>query len=97
MMLGSKTFQSNRKLDVTRADNVLDLKIGELGIESQLLDDASVFPRCQFRIILRLRTSNYHFARGKDECGGFWIANAHNDSSETLANKSANENVSTSQ
>ena len=51
MMLGSKTFQSDWELDVTRADNVLNLEIRELGTEAEFLDDSSVFARCEFAIV----------------------------------------------
>lgn len=42
VMAGRKTFQTNGELDVAGADNVLDLEVGELCIEPELLDDASI-------------------------------------------------------
>ena len=60
VMAGRKTFQTNGELDVTGADNVLDLEVGKLGIETKLLDDTSVLARCKLRVVLRLCTSNHH-------------------------------------
>lgn len=87
MMATSQTFQANGELDVTGADNVLDLKIRELGIESELLDDTRVLPGCQFRVILRLSTSDNHLARGKDQSGGLGLTNTHDHGRETLRRK----------
>lgn len=43
VMAACQTLQTDGKLDVARADDVLDLKIRKLGIEPQLLDDSRVF------------------------------------------------------
>ena len=51
MMPTGKTLQADGKLDVARANNVLDLEIRELGIEPKLLDDASIFARRQLGVI----------------------------------------------
>jgi hypothetical protein len=45
VMAGGETFETDGELDVDRADNVLDLEVGELCVEAELLDDSSVFPR----------------------------------------------------
>jgi len=37
VMARGKTLQTNGKLDITRPDDVLDLEVGELGIETQFL------------------------------------------------------------
>lgn len=37
-----QTLQADGELDVTGADNVLDLEIGELCVEAQLLDDPRI-------------------------------------------------------
>ena len=47
VMFTSKTLQSNWKLDIAGTDNVLDLEVGELGIEAELLNDSSIFSRGQ--------------------------------------------------
>src|SRR5437868_2074162 len=60
VMAGGEPFQTNGELDVARADNVLDLEVGELGIEAELLDDSSVFARGQLRIVLGLGTGDDH-------------------------------------
>ena len=62
-----ETLQSNGELNVARPNNVLYLEIGELGVEAELLDDASVFARGKATVIFRLGTGDNHFARGKDE------------------------------
>jgi len=45
MMARSKTFKTDWKLDIARADDVLDLEVGELGIESELLNDSRILSR----------------------------------------------------
>lgn len=47
-----ETFESDREADVAAADNVLDLELAELAVESQLLDDACVLARCQTAVVL---------------------------------------------
>lgn len=84
VMLGSETLETDRELDVARADDVLDLEVGELGVEAELLDDASVLARRKLRVILRLCAGHDHLSAGKDERRGLGLANAHDDSSETL-------------
>ena len=82
VMTRRKAFQTDRELDITRADNVLYLEICELGIEAELLDDSGVFSRRQARIlelsvdikhwtpdgltVLRFGASDYHLARSED-------------------------------
>lgn len=83
-MTGRKTLQTNGKLDVARSNDVLDLEVSELGVESEFLDDTSIFARSKLRVVLRLGTSDNHLARGKDEGRGFWLTNAHDDSRKTL-------------
>ena len=52
-MTRCKAFETNRELDIARADNVLDLEIRELGVEAELLDDSCVFTRRQARVLER--------------------------------------------
>lgn len=42
VMAGRKTLQADGELDVTGADDVLDLEIGELRVEAKLLDDSRI-------------------------------------------------------
>lgn len=42
MMLRCKALETDWELDVATTDNVLNLEIGELGVEAKLLDDSSV-------------------------------------------------------
>jgi hypothetical protein len=79
-----KTLQVNGELDITTTHNVLNLKLGELGIEAEFLHNPRVLARRQPRIVLRFCTSDDHLARGKDKRGGFRIANSHDDGRETL-------------
>lgn len=83
-MAEGQSFQTDGELDITRSDNVLDLELLKLGVESEFLDDSCVLSRRQSRIVLRLRTSDDHLSRGKDQSGGFRISNTHDDSGETL-------------
>lgn len=43
MMPACKTLKTDGKLDVAGADNILDLEVGELGVETKLLDNSSIF------------------------------------------------------
>ena len=52
-MTRRKTLQTDRELDIARADNVLDLEVRELGVEAKLLDDSCVFTRRQARVLER--------------------------------------------
>ena len=64
--------------------NVLDLEIGKLCVEAELLNDPSILARSQTRIVLGLCTSHDHLARSKDQSCSLGIANTHDDSRETL-------------
>jgi len=44
VMTRCKTLQADRELDITRANNVLDFEVRELGVEAELLDNASILP-----------------------------------------------------
>lgn len=83
-MAGGEPLKTDREFDVARSDNILDLEVGELGVEPEFLDDTSVFARRKFRIIFRLGTRDDHLAGGEDQRGSFRFANTHDDSSETL-------------
>jgi hypothetical protein len=84
VMARGKTFQADWELDVARTDNVLDLEVGELGVEAKFLDDACILARGKFGVIFRLGASHHHLARSKDEGCGLGVANAHDDGGETL-------------
>ena len=79
-----QTLETDGELDVTRADDVLDLELRELGVEAELLHDTRVLARRQTRVIFRLCTGDDHLARSEDECGGFGITNTHDHGRETL-------------
>ena len=85
MMTRSETLETNRKLDVARPDNVLNLEIREFGVEAELLDDASIFARGKLAIVFALGASHHHLARGEDECSGLRFTNAHDNGRETLS------------
>jgi len=91
MMTARKAFETDGKFDVARSDNVLDLEVGEFGIEAKLLDDARILPRSKLAVIFRLCTSDDHLAGGKDESGRFRLAYSHDDGCETL--QSFNTNI----
>lgn len=50
-MTRGKALQPDRKLDVAASDDVLDLEVRELGIETKLLDDTGVPASSQFAIL----------------------------------------------
>lgn len=79
-----ESLQTNRELNVTTADDVLNFELRELGIEAQLLHDPSVLSGRQARVVLGLCTGHDHLARSEDERGGLGLANTHNDSCKTL-------------
>lgn len=81
----SQTFETNRELDVTRPDNVLDLEVRELGVEAELLDDTGVLARSKLRVILRLGTGDDHLARRENQGRSLGLADTHNNGSETLS------------
>ena len=83
-MARCETFEADWKFDVRASDNVLDLEISELGIETKLLDDAGIFARCQFGIILAFCAGHNHFTRCEDKCSRLGFTNTHDDSSKTL-------------
>jgi len=84
VMLGSETLETDGELDVARADNVLDLEIRELGVEAELLNDAGVLARGEFRVVFRLGTRDNHLAAREDQSRGLGLTNSHDDGSETL-------------
>lgn len=84
MVARSKTLETNGKLNVARADNVLDLEVGELGVETEFLDDTRILARGKLRVILRLGTSDDHLAGREDQGSGLRLADTHDDSGKTL-------------
>ncbi len=67
VVAGGQPFEANREFDIAATDNVLDLEVGEFGIEAKLLNDAGILARSKLRIILRLGTGDDHLARSKDK------------------------------
>ena len=55
-------LQPDGKLHVTRAHNVLNLELGELGIEAKLLYDARIFPGRKAAHFLTLGSSTHHLS-----------------------------------
>ena len=84
MMTRSQTLQADGELDIARSHNVLNLEVGELGVESKFLDDPSVLARRQLGIVFRFRSSHHHLTRGEDERRRLGLTNSHDDRSETL-------------
>lgn len=79
-----QTLKTNRELDVAGADNVLDLEVRELGIETELLDDTRVLAASKLAVIFGFRTSHDHLAGSEDQGGRLGLADTHDDGSETL-------------
>lgn len=84
VMGAGKTLETDRELDVARANDVLDLEVGELGVEAELLDDARVLARCQLAVGLALCAGDDHLPRGEDQRRGLGVSDTHDDGSETL-------------
>ena len=80
----SQSLQTNGELDVTAPDNVLDFKLGELGVKAELLHNPRVFTRGETRIVFRLGTSDDHLARRENKGGRLGVTNPHNDGCKTL-------------
>ena len=51
VMTRRKALQTDRELDIARADNVLDLEVREFGVKAKLLDDSCVFTRRKARVL----------------------------------------------
>ena len=84
MMARCKTFETDWEFDVARADDVLDLEVCELGIETELLDDPGIFARGKLRVVFGLGTSHDHLARCKDQGRSLGVTDTHDDGRETL-------------
>jgi len=79
-----KPLQTNRELDVTTANDILDFELRKLGVESKLLNNASVLARRQPRVVLRLRARNDHLSRRENQGCRLGITDPHDDGGETL-------------
>ena len=79
-----KSLQPNGELDVATAHNILDLELGELGVEPKLLHNTCVLARRQPRVVFRLRTRHDHLARREDQRGRLGVADTHDHRRETL-------------
>ena len=79
-----KTLQADGELDVTTADDVLNLELRELGVEAELLDNTRILARRQPRVVLRLGTGDDHLARREDESGRLGITDTHDHGRKTL-------------
>jgi len=83
-MRESQPLQPDGKFDITTSNDILDLELLELGIESQFLDDPGVFSRSKTRIVLRFSSSNDHLSGSEDQGGSLGITDTHDDGGETL-------------
>lgn len=78
-------LEPDGELDVAAPDDVLDFKLGELGVKPEFLDDASVLPRGETRVVLGLGAGDDHLARGENERGRLGVSDTHDDGCESLA------------
>ncbi len=62
-----KSFQSNWKLHVARADHILDLEVFEFGGKAELLDDSGVFSSGQSTVLFTLGSCAHHLPRAKNK------------------------------
>ena len=84
VVTAGKTFKADRELDVARSDNVLDLEVGELCVEAELLDDTGVLARGKLAVVFGFGTGYDHLARGEDQGGGLGLTDTHDNGRETL-------------
>lgn len=84
VVTASKALETNRELDVARSDNVLDLEVGELCVEAELLDDTGVLARGKLAVIFRFGTGDDHLAGGEDQGGRLGLTDTHDDGGKTL-------------
>jgi len=84
MVARSQTLQANGELDIARTDYVLDLKVRELRVEAELLDDAGVLAAGELAVVLGLGASDDHLAGSEDQGGGLGLADTHDHGCETL-------------
>ena len=54
----SQALETNRELNITGTDHVLDLEIRKLGLETELLNNSSVFTGCKLGLFLALGAGN---------------------------------------
>lgn len=79
-----EALEPDRELDVARADDVLDLELGELGVEAELLDDARV-PVWRKAGSARMVASVQERARGRGTWATTHLREASRESSSDLA------------
>ena len=84
VMPAGKTLETDRELDIARSHDVLDLEVGELGVEAELLNNPCVFAGSEFGVIFRLCARDHHLARGKNQRRGFGFTDAHDDGGKSL-------------
>ena len=79
-----KALKTNGDLYIAAAHDVLNLELGELGVEAELLDDACVLARGEARVVLGLCAGDDHLARCENEGSRLGVADTHDDRGETL-------------
>jgi hypothetical protein len=79
-----QTLQSNGESNITAPDDILDLKVHKLGVETKLLDDPGVLAWSEPWVVFRLCASDNHLARGKDQRRRLGVSDSHNHRCETL-------------
>jgi hypothetical protein len=84
MVTTCQAFKTDGKLDVARTHDVLDLEVGELRVEAELLNDASVFSAGKLAVVLGLCACDDHLTRGEDQGSGLGFTDTHDDGGETL-------------
>jgi hypothetical protein len=55
-----ETLDTDLKLDIAAAHDILNLEFRKFGVKAKLLDNARVLARCQARITFTLRTGDDH-------------------------------------
>lgn len=76
-MLVGNVLQIDREVNLTGADDVLDLEIRELHLKPQLLNNARVLARCDLRRIFVLGACADHLAGAEDQSSRFRLLQTH--------------------
>ncbi len=84
VMAAGQALETDRELDVAGADDVLDLEVRELGVETQLLDDARVLATRKLAVILGLGACHDHLAGSEDQGRRLGLADTHDHRGKTL-------------
>ena len=79
-----QAFETDGKLNIATAHNILYLEVRELGVEAELLNDTRVLAASKFAIVFGLGACDDHFAGSEYERSSLWLANTHYDGGKSF-------------